>query len=165
MSAANFLTWSGQSSTGQDPRRPSTDDLGGDQKQDDNESPPDDVEHFTAAGWNQLVRQVAALSKMVGACKLEIQFNAGAPFIAAVSSPNPDISASTFSVVDDFLGGTTISWPAATFPPHVCAPTGLTLLESVTDPGAYVVPLVNGVSVRTLDGGSLSDIPFSIEIN
>lgn len=164
MSAAEHNTWDGN--VDELPRRPSTDDLGGDAKQDDEEFPPDAVEHFTAAGWNQIVKQLAALARVAPAVKLELRFDAGAPYLARVSSPRSDVAIATFTVVDNGTGDVSVTWPADTFPAHVCSPTGLTLLSNaaaVVD--GHVEEITNGIRVRTRSGGSTADVPWTIEIN
>lgn len=168
MSGPNWNTWEG--GVGDEgaalPRRPSIDDLGGDQKQDNNEYPPDDVEHFTSRGWNQLVKQVRALSKVTPACKLEVRFNAGVPYVARFSSPSSIVKQDTFTVTDNGTGDTTITWPPNTFPEHVCSPTGLTPLSSATAVvDGHVEEVANGIRVRMRSGGSPADVPWTIEIN
>lgn len=164
MAAAEHLTWN--SVSGEAPRRPSTDDLGGDEKQDDQEYPPDEVEHPTAAGWNQKVRQIAALARVASACKIELRFDAGTPFIARVTAPGTDIDVGTFEVIDDGDGVTTIEWPANAFPPHTLSPTGLTVFSDSSDPcSGHLEEITNGVRVRTFENGVAADlmVTFSIE--
>ncbi len=168
MGAPNFLTFDG--GTGDDgaelPRRPSTDDLGGDAKQDNNEAPPDDVEHFTAAGWNQLVKVVAALSKTAPACKLEVRFSSGAPYVARAPALSANVTLAIFTVTYNGTGDTTVTWPANTFPPSACSPTGLTMLvTSSADRGADLEEVANGIRVRTKAGGSAADIPWTVDLN
>jgi hypothetical protein len=169
MSAPLFLVFDGGTDAGgtELPRRPSTDDLGGDQKQDDAEFPPDDVEHPTADGWNQLVKVVAALSKTAACCKLEIDFSGGAPFVTAASGLGSGIKQSTFGTpTDNGTGDTTVSWPANTFPPFTISPNGLTLYSSSTNVVAgHVQKLTNGIRVRTFVNGAASDVPWSINLN
>lgn len=168
MAAPAFLVFDGGTDVSgtQLPRRPSTDDLGGDKKQDDNEFPPDDVEHFTAAGWNQIVQVVAALAKTIAVCKLEIRFVTGAPYVARASAPGTAIALGTFTVTDNSTGDTTITWPANTFPPAACSPTGLTLLSSSTAVlDGHVEEVTNGVRVRTKSAGAATDIPWTLVIN
>jgi hypothetical protein len=168
MSAPAFNTWEG--GTGAEgtelPRRPSTDDLGGDAKQDNNEAPPDDVEHFTAAGWNQLVKQVAALARVTPACVLEIRFSSGTPYVARCSAASGVVNLATFGTpTDNGTGDTTILWPANTFPPAVLSPSGLTLLVTTSaDRAGDVEEVSNGIRVRTKAGGVATDIPFTIQI-
>ncbi len=168
MSGPTWNTWDG--GTGPDgaelPRRPSIDDLGGDAKQDNYEHPPDDAEHFTARGWNQLVKQVAALAKVAPSCKLEVRFSGGTPSVVRFSSPRGGLSLATFQATDNGVGDTTITWPADTFPDAVCSPTGLTLLSNagaVVD--GHVEEVTNGIRVRTRSGGAATDVPWTVEIN
>jgi hypothetical protein len=167
-SRPTWNTWEG--GTGDEgtelPRRPSVDDLGGDTKLDNYEEPPDDAEHFTAQGWNQLVKQVAALARVTPAAKLEVRFNSGAPYIARVASPRADVAPSTFTPTDHGAGDVSITWPADTFPPTVCSPTGLTLLSNagaVVD--GHVEEIANGIRVRTRSGGVAADVPWTITLN
>jgi hypothetical protein len=168
MAAPSFLTFDGGTGDAgpELPRRPSTDDLGGDDKQDNNENPPDDVEHFTAGGWNQIVKVLSALARTAAACKIEVRFSGGAPVIQRVSALGSAITTATFTPTDNGMGDTTITWPADTFPPHVCSPTGLTLFSSSTNVvDGHVEEVTNGIRVRTKSGGAAADIPFTIEIN
>lgn len=169
MAAPSFNTWEGGvGDAGPElPRRPSTDDLGGDAKQDNAKYPPDDVEHFTAAGWNQLVKQAAALARVTPACVLEIRFSGGAPYVARCSAASANVSIATFGTPTDngTAGDTTIAWPADTFPPAVLSPSGLTLLSSSTAVlDGHVEEVANGIRVRTKSGGVAADIPFTIQI-
>jgi hypothetical protein len=163
MAAIDYLSWDGDATT--DPHRPSTDDLGGDDKLDDAEYPPDPVEHPTAAGWNQIVKQVAALARGAEAAKIEVRFVAGVPAIARASGPSSAIIPALFTVIDNGVGDTTITWPANTFPTHQCSPTGLTLLSSLLDLSGSVEEIVNGFRVRTRDAGAFADVGFTICIN
>ncbi len=166
MPAAEFTTWNGDPDNDEAPRRPSTDDLGGDQKEDDAEFPPDDVEHFTAAGWNQIVQQIAAMARVAAACKVELRFDSGDPYIARATAPSDNVSADTFTVTDEGAGVTLIEWPAETFPAHQCSPTGLTLFSSSTSVvTGHLEEVTNGVRVRTHVAGVATDVVCTFEIN
>lgn len=163
--APEHLTWQGSPSDDVAPRRPSTDDLGGDEKIDDAEYPPNDKEHPTAGGWNQQVRQIVAIAQVTSACKLEIRYSSGAPFVARVASPSPDVTPATFDVTDNGTGDVSITWPADTFPPHGCSPTGLTPLSTSTRLGS-VEEISNGIRVRFFDTeADPADTDFTICIN
>ena len=169
MPAPKFNTWEGGlGDAGLElPRRPSIDDVGGDQKLDNDENPPDDVEHFTAGGWNQKAKQIAALARTAASCKLEVRFDGGgAPYVARATSPNSKITPATFSKVDNGNGDTTITWPADTFPPFACSPTGFTLLSSSTSVvTGQVEEIANGVRVRTHVAGVLTNVPWTLTLN
>ena len=169
MAAPTYLTWDGGDGTL--PRRPSADDLGGDEKLDNDEKPPDDVEHFTAGGWNQKVKQHAALARVSAACKIEVRFDGGGvPFVNRFTAAGTLVTLGTFSPTDNGNGDTTITWPANTFPPNTISPNGLTLYSSATNPVAgQVEEVTNGIRVRTFawsgSAWALSNIPWSININ
>lgn len=164
MSAAEHLTWDANGS--EVPRRPSTDDMGGDQKVDDIEYPPIEPEHFTAGGWNQKAKQIPAICRVTASCKLEVRFNAGVPFVARATSPGTQININTFTVTDNGAGDVTIEWPADTFPAFVCSPTGLTLLSnSAGVVTGHVEEVTNGIRVRTFAAGVATDVAWTITLN
>ncbi len=169
MSAPEFCVFDGGTSDeGTElPRRPSTDDLGGDDKLDDADFPPDPVEHPTAAGHNQIVKVIAGLSRTAAACKLEIDFSGGAPFVKDAGGLSSNIIQATFETpTDNGNGDTTVSWPADTFPPAIVSPNGLTLYSSSTQVVAgHVQKLTNGIRVRTFVNGVATDVPWSINLN
>lgn len=165
--APAFLTWDGDPANAIVPRRPSVEDAGGDQKLDAiNVLPPDPIEHATAAQWNQQSKQIAALARVAESCKLEIRFSSGAPFVQNAPSPGTLIALSTFTVVDNGTGDTSITWPAETFPPHACSPTGLTMISSSTSVVAgHLQEITNGIRVRTFVAGTPTDVPWTVDIN
>lgn len=149
------------------PRRPSTDDLGGDEKLDDAEFPPDPREHPTAAGHNQMVKVLVALARTAVACKLEIGFSGNAPYIAALTALGSAVSLATFGTpTDNGPGDTTVSWAADALPPATISPNGLTLYSSSTQQvTGHVQKLTNGIRVRTFVNGAAADVPWSINLN
>lgn len=163
--AISFLSWEGNSTDSIAPRRPSTDDLGGDNKVDDADFPPG-PEMIDAIGFNQAVRQIVALARVAAASKLEVRFDGGAPYVARVPATSSNVTASTFTVTDLGAGHTRIVWPANTFPPHACSPSGFTLLSSsagvVT---GHVEEITNGIEVRTFAAGVATDIPWTLHLN
>lgn len=166
MPAPAFNTWNGGTDeTGTVlPRRPSVDDMGGAGKQDNDEFPPDDVEHFTAAGWNQKAMQVPSLARVTASCLLDLQFTGSTPYLAAISSPSDNVTIATFTVVDNGPGDTSVTWPANTFPPSVISPSGLTVFGSAVVDGR-VEKITNGVRVRTRSAGSAADVPWTLQVN
>ena len=169
MAAPDFLVFDGGTSDeGTElPRRPSIDDLGGDEKVDDAEFPPDPVEHPTAAGHNQIVKVTAAHSRVAAACKIEVRFDgSGVPYVARATALGSTVTLATFTALDGGTGITSITWPADTFPLSVCSPTGLTPLVDTSDTvTCHAFEITNGVKVWTKQAGSLANIPFTITIN
>lgn len=169
MGAPEFLTWDGDVASGVLPYRPATDDLGGDNYENDAEGMPDAGEFPSAEAFNQLVKQVAAANKVIESAKIEVRFNTGAPFVQRATGPGLAVVTSLFSVVDNGLGDTTVTWPANTFPTPQISPSGLTpIFNSRTS--FSVEEVTNGIRVRTwsLDGSgnaTAADIPWTIHIN
>lgn len=169
MAAPTYLTWDG--GDGSLPRRPSADDLGGDEKLDNDEKPPDDGEHFTAGGWNQKVKQLKALARVASPAKIEVRFDGGgAPFVNGFTAAGTLITGATFAPTDNGNGDTTIAWPANTFPVADVPPNALTLYSAGTSPiTGHVEVLTNGIRVRTfLWNGSAwvaTNIAWSINLN
>lgn len=160
------LTWDGDGESDL-PRRPTVDDVGGDQKVDSIEHPPNPVEHPTADGWNQKAKQIPALGRVVGACKICIEFDAGAPFVESASACGTAVAASTFTVEDNGAGDVSVTWPANTFPLPICRPTGLTVFSAgATRVSGQVEVITNGVRVRTFNASDVAtDAAWSLEIN
>lgn len=169
MGAPDFLTWDGNPDDGTLPYRPATDDMGGDHFEDDAEDTPDANENPTAAGYNQIVKQVAAQGKVIPAAKLEVRFSAGVPIIARASGPGNAVITSLFTPTDNGAGDTSVTWPADTFPPHQISPSGITVFH--TSSTAYgVEEITNGIRVRTFTtdasgNRTAADLPWTICIN
>jgi hypothetical protein len=165
MSASLHNTWEGNGDD-EDPRRPSTEDLGGDEKEDDAEYPPDDVEHPTAAGWNQKVKQIVAISRVTDVARLHVTFSGGTPSVNRVTAPSGNVTTATFDVTDEGTGVTLIEWNAGTFPPEEMAPHALTLLSSGTSrlEGHVDDSVTNGVRVYTFSNGTAADVNFVLAL-
>src|SRR5690606_34583815 len=148
MAASEFLTWDGDDDT--PPRRPGVEDVGGDKKIDDDRHPPDPVIHPTAGGWNEKARQIPALARVSASAKLKVEFASGTSVLAQCAAASMKVSPQIFTVTDNGIGDTTVTWPAETFPAAVCSPTGLTVFHTTI---AYGVceEVTNGIRVRTFD--------------
>lgn len=161
-----FLTWDGDPENNIPPRRPSTDDVGGADKEDDLEFPPDPQLHPTADGWNQKALQIPAMARVTASLKLELRYDGTSPYLARVTGPRSSLAPDQFTVDEVSEGVVEVTWPANFLPPHQCAPTGLTLLSDSTSPTAgHVMEITNGIRVRTFEAGSVARVPFAIAIN
>lgn len=164
--SAEYLTWQGDPANNVTPHRPSADDMGGDALKDDDNDPPIANEMPTAGGWNQKVKQLEAIARTVASAFVEVDFSAGAPFVARVSSPNPDVIVESFTVTDNGTGDVTLEWSADLFPPEVCGPSGLTFYGNGTQPvTGHIEKISGGVRVRTFVNGAAADVSFSFHIN
>jgi hypothetical protein len=159
MPAIEYLSWNGDGATVL-PHRPSTDNLGGDDLQDDEAAPPAPGDP-NAPSWNAKVRETVALAKTAAPAKFTITFNAGAPqwelFSAAGSVVTGDLT-----LTDVGTGVTEITWPANTFPPAAAWPE---LTWHAAGRG-FIEVITNGVRVTMVNAaGSAADIPFTVTVN
>lgn len=148
------------------PRRPTEEDFGGTEQEDDALFPPNPKLHPTADGWKGHTRMLAAAWRMLPVCRLPITFSGSAPAKGVPQAGDPDITSTTFTLADNGPGDTTITWPADTFPASTMPPQAF-----VNDPahGSWLQPtcepVTNGVRVKTKNGaGVLTDIHFTISI-
>lgn len=168
MSAPEYNTWQGDPGNGIVPRRPSTDDMGGDDLQDDQEKPPVEGEMATAAAWDQIVKQIASLARTAHSCGIEVKITAGTPAVTRAWAPNPSIVPATFTPLDNGPGDTSVTWPPNTFPESNGPPTGLTILSNSTATTSirfHVEEIANGIRVRTSINGAAADLDWSINLN
>jgi hypothetical protein len=167
MSAPTFNTWDGDG-VSIVPRRPSTDDLGGDDLENDPEFQPVEGEMPTAQAWDQIVKQIAALARTAHSCGIEVKITAGDPAVTRAWAPRSSVVPATFSVVDNGPGDTSVTWPANTFPTSNGPPTGLTILSNstaTTSIRCHVEEITNGIRVRTSVNGSAADLDWAINLN
>jgi hypothetical protein len=174
MAAEVTNTW--EILTGAGARRPSLDDLGGAQFQDDlTDPPPKTGEDLYADAVNQLWMQVHALARVVPLARLTIDYNLGVPFIDALQAPSTLLGAGgalgaggSFTIVDNGNGDITIRWAIGVLPTTGCDPV-LTInydstgtFSSEVHKEAAPPPGFVGYQVRTkLNGGAL-DMRFTI---
>jgi hypothetical protein len=164
MTAPDFLTWTGDEDNA--PRRPSTDDLGGDQKQNHARYLPNPTTQPTAEGWNQQVKQIAAHSQVVDAARIDVDFTAGVPAVVAVASPSPSITTDSFELTDEGTGIVLIEWEPDLMPPAQIAPRGPFIRSALTTRcEGHIEPVTNGVRVRLFSNGTVADLNFSIDIH
>ncbi|WP_437303065.1 hypothetical protein [Sorangium sp. So ce388] len=99
---------------------------------------------------------------MVPSLVISVGITAGAPSVVAVSSPRTSVAIGDFTVTDNGVGDTTITWPAGIFPQEV-ARSELTIDQDVGEMGGgTVVPVTNGVRVRTYRAAGARDLHFTV---
>jgi len=157
-----YNTFNGDPGNSVAPRRPSLNDMGGATKV-NAVNPPDPVRMPTAPEDNQKQMQAVSVGKVVPVCVVSVHFSGGTPSAAQFTAAGDNITIPTFTVTDNGVGDTTISWPANTFPPpvvdHDAAVTG------ATGGFAAAQTLTNSVRVRTFGtGGSAADLSFNVRI-
>ncbi|HEX2882675.1 MAG TPA: hypothetical protein VHO25_24315 [Polyangiaceae bacterium] len=155
------LTWDGDDATNV-PRRPSTEDLAGDELVDDQEDPPG-PDMPCATGHNQMVKQITALNRVADSCRISVTFSGGTPSISKLTSAKTPslLLVGAFTVVDNGNGDTSITWPADTFPPHTCHPHSLTINSDTEIDRARIMPITNGVRIKTKLGATGTDADFT----
>lgn len=106
-----------------DPHRPSLDNLGGNQKLDDQAYPPSSAEP-SADEWNRFAELIALAGASMPVLMLTIDFAGGDPYIARFWAANSNLAVGDLTVTDLGPGTTTIEYPEGTLPPAVVDPTG-----------------------------------------
>ena len=97
------------------PHRPSVDELGGDQKLDDEANPPGVYEPEGAA-WNNMVRLHAAMARMLPSAIVSLTFPAGVPTVSALATMGRLVVAADFTLTDLGAGATLVEWAAGLLP-------------------------------------------------
>lgn len=115
MSAPTYLTWRGDVANGVNPYRPAVGDLGGDQKLNDADHPPEPGDP-DASEWNQAMGQIAALAGVAPAALIDVRFSGGVPSVFAVYSANPDLTIADITCQDTATGKVTLIIPATKLP-------------------------------------------------
>jgi hypothetical protein len=116
MAAPEYLTWTGDVANGVNPYRPAVGDLGGNNKIDDADYPPQPGDP-EASEWNQGMGQIAVCASAIPAAILDIRFSAGVPSLfGIIHSANPELVAGDVTVTDSGTGLVTIVIPAAKLP-------------------------------------------------
>lgn len=148
--------------------RPSVEDVGGARLEDSAEFPPDMGGKMLCKDMgNQWQRQIAAAARMAPSARITIDFLAGVPFIAKLTTLSETLLSSDFTITDTGTGITGISWVAGKLPAVECDPTVSLRDDSSTLALSANVRVLSAVSVqvRTYSAGSLANIRFTIEIH
>lgn len=143
------------------PRRPSLDDVGGAQKEDDAQFPPDPRTMLTAADWNQVSKLVAGLARVSPLAVISVEYDDGAPVVSKLLTPGSKLSPESFTMTHNDTGDLEISWESDALPVPGAGPS-VTVNED-TPHMATVVSVTNGVRVRTWDSsGVAADAAFTV---
>jgi hypothetical protein len=159
MSTPNFLVYNGSISDGVPPYRPGVDSVGGNQKLDDAEFPPDPVTMFTAADFNQHSGLLVALCKVTPAA-LFLVANAGTPSISGLRAAGSLLVIGDFTVIDRGIGDTEITCPASKIMQPFAA-IGFSQGAGDFRVSARVNGTNDGIRIETRNsGGALADMNF-----
>lgn len=167
MTAPDYNTWEGDVGNGVNPRRPSTDDLGGDELEDDVKRPPTPGEHPTAGGWNQKVKQVSSIARVVAAAIIDVA-NSGTPAISSVFGPNENLVPGDFTITDMGTGVTKIEPAAGKLPVQTWSPWVQILGNNgggTNTPGHTIEKIATGWIVRTFRNNAAVDVDFVLFVS
>ena len=145
------------------PRRPSLDDLGGSDYENDPYNPPDRRTMPNAEAMNEQARNLAGLNRVCPVAVIHVTFTVGVPAILSVSGARSAISASDFTVTDNGTGDTSITWatsvlPASTMPPVV------SIAEDIEIDRARAYIVTGGVRVKTKLGATATNCAFIVVV-
>lgn len=160
----DYDPWHGDPGNAVAPHRPSLDQLGGGAYEDDQSDPPDLDTMPSAAMENANEKTLAGIARLSDLATWSIKFNAGAPYIDKSSFADKLLVNGDFTVTDNGLGQTDITWAADTFPVAVAEPA-LTLNEiaGVREAAAWLIP--NGVRINTFDDLGIGvDCAFTVTL-
>lgn len=148
--------------------RPSIEDIGGARLEDDTAHPPDmGGRMMNRLMANQWQRQIAGFGRMIGSARLTVDFSAGVPFIAKLTTMSDILVIGDFTVTDGGTGITTIAWASGKLPPLECDPAYSLRDDSATTvlTGNVRVLSATSVQMRTYNAGSLANIRFTLTIH
>ncbi len=143
------------------PRRPSLDDLGGADYENDPLAPPDHRTMPNAEATNEGARSLAGLNRVSPVAVLHVTFPAGAPAIQSVRGARTSIAPSDFTVTDNGVGDTSITWSANLLPASTMPPIA-TLAEDVEIDRLRAYLVTGGARVKTKLGASATDCAFEL---
>lgn len=154
-----YLTFDGDVANGVNPYRPGTNDVGGCQKLDDSEEPPDDETMASADDFNQMGKLIVALCKVAGAAVMYVS-NSGTPAITGLRAAGSLLTVPDFTVIDQATGDTEIKCPAS----KLMAPLGcIAVPQKAGDyrASARINTTGDGVRVEMRNSaGTLTDADF-----
>lgn len=147
-----------------DPHRPTLDELGGGEFQNDPVHPPKEG-HPSAEMFNQATKQVVALAKLAPSMKFQVEFDAGEPKITQFVALRSQLTIDDFQLFDNGDGNTTIAVDPAKLVPQLMRASGLTIVGDVEIDRMRIVTESNGWTIKTKLGATGTDAPFTFQVN
>lgn len=136
-------------------------DVGGAEKEDDAEEPPDPRTMPYADEYNTFAHLLRAYGRMIATLRVSVEGGA-APFVAGYACPGTRIAREALSVQHHGPGDVSITWPAAALPPPLCAPVAWINAQGSFTIAAYAI--VDGVRVLTFENNQPRDAAFTVEV-
>jgi len=163
MASPEFLTYVGDPDNGINPYRPGVNDVGGAEKENDQQDLPDPRTMLDARDWNELSKLTVAHGQVVAFARIYVKFSGGTPSIFAFLSVNTELLIGDFTVTDNGAGDTTIACPATKLPQPTF--TGGPYIQQDGDfRGIAFVASATSIRVKTRNaGGSLADADFVVD--
>jgi hypothetical protein len=159
----DFYVFDGDPDNNVQPRRPTVDDLGGAEFEDDPVAIPVPPYELGAAAENQQERVLAGLAQTAFMLVVSVEFSAGAPVLAGFSTTSTRLTTESFTLTDNAAGDTLIEWPAGTLPPRTVGPVlSLNEDEEIDRTRAFMAGDGNGVRVITKLGATGTDCAFTV---
>jgi len=146
------------------PRRPSLEDLGGDDYEDDPEFPPDKTTMPNADEHNERARNQTGINRVLYVALLHVTFSGGNPSIANVRGMRTALVSGDFVVTDNAAGDTSITWASSVLPASPVPPT-VSLAQDVEIDRVRAYLITNGVRVKTKLGATGTDCGFVLLIH
>ena len=144
------------------PRRPVLNDFNGAAKVDDATFPPDPQTMPNAAELNLAAKLAVAVGAVMPVLVFSV-IGGVTPTLFGIITAVTAVIPSTLTVVRNGTGDVSITWPAGTFPTPSVYPTACTNAGAAGD--ADVVPITNGVRVRTYNGSAVAtDLSFTVSL-
>lgn len=145
------------------PRRPTLDDIAnGATKVNDPVYPPDPGTQPTADEYNQMAKQIAAITKCNPVAVVWIKGGA-TPSVGGFGAEGSNIITGTFTVVRNAAGDVSVTVPANTLPPSV-VPAVANVVADVEIDRVRAIPIANGWQVKTKLGAAGTDVDFVLTI-
>lgn len=147
------------------PRRPTVDDLGGAQFEDDPVMPPVPPHEKGARAENQQERVLAGVCQTAFALCVSVEFAAGDPVLVGYATVGNRLQTEDITLTDDGDGNTIVSWPAGMLPERTTRPI-LTLNEDEEIDRQRAILADDGLSVRVITklGSTGTDCAFTVLI-
>jgi hypothetical protein len=166
MTAPEYFVYDGDPGNSIAPRVASVADLGGSDKENDVEYPPDPTTMPDARDHNQMARVLAAHSSVTPSVVLDVRFATGTPYIYGVAAKGSTVDAETFIVTDVSDGLTEIAWVSGSLPATTVRPHGLTVTSDTAIDRARCYPVTaHSVRIYTALGAVATDADFVVEIH
>jgi hypothetical protein len=160
MSAATSFTYDANP-----PARPSLDDLGGDDFEDDpGAPPPKDGRMPYADEYCESKRNLAGVNRVIHTAIVHVVFTGGTPSIANVRGMRSTLLPTDFTPTDNGAGDTTITWASSLLPASSVPPT-VSLTDDVEIDRARAFLVTGGVRVKTKLGTTGTDCAFVLLIH